>query len=76
LVAADVDGRGTTFTVRARRTLFTLGPELLLGVDGFHVALDDQHFLMARRTDLGAAPQATFVLVQNWFPELRRLSPN
>jgi serine/threonine-protein kinase len=76
LIAADVDGRGATFTVRARRTLFTLGPELLLGVDGFDVALDDQRFLMARRTDLGTAPQATFVLVQNWFPELRRLSPN
>jgi hypothetical protein len=76
LVAADVDGRGASFAVRARRTLFTLGPELLLGVDGFDVSLDDQRFLMARRTDLGAAPQATFVLVQNWFSELRRLSPN
>jgi hypothetical protein len=31
---------------------------------------------MARRTDLGAAPQPTFVLVQNWFSELRRLWPS
>jgi hypothetical protein len=76
VMAAQVDGRGATFSVGARRTLFTLGPEMILGDDGFDVALDDQRFLMARRTDLGQAPQATFVLVQNWFPELRRLSPN
>jgi serine/threonine-protein kinase len=76
LIAAEVEGRGATFSVRARRTLFTLGPEMIVGDDGFDVSLDDQHFLMARRTDLGAAPQATFVLVQNWLPELRRLSPN
>jgi serine/threonine-protein kinase len=76
LVAAEVDGRATTFTVRARRTLFTIDSGIIFGADGFDISTDDQRFLMARRTDLTGAPQATFVLVQNWFPELRRLSPN
>jgi serine/threonine-protein kinase len=76
MIAAEVDGRAATFSVRGRRTLFTVGAELLWGVDGFDVSLDDRRFLMARRTDIFGAPQATFVLVQNYFPELRRLSPN
>jgi hypothetical protein len=76
IVAAEIDARGATFTVRARRTLFTVDAGFVFGADGFDITPDDQRFLMARRTDLAGAPQATFVLVQNYFPELRRLSPN
>ena len=75
IIAAEVDGRGGTFTVRARHTLFTPGPEFLVGVIAYDVSADDR-FLMARRAGTGGPQPPTFVLVQNWFSELRRLSPN
>ena len=41
----------------------------------YDVAVDDQRFLMARRS--GADETApSFILVQNFFEELKRLVPN
>jgi hypothetical protein len=43
--------------------------------DFYDVALDDQRFLMARRYDADEAA-TSFVLVLNFFEELKRLVPN
>ena len=74
LIAAEVEPGATSFTVRERRALFTVGPEFLIEFDAFDVAPDDQRFLMARRVASAETPE--FVLVQNYFQELRRLAPN
>jgi len=66
------------FRVLTRETLFTLGPEYLLGdggADYYEVAPDDQRFLMGRRAGESLAGPGGFVVVQNFFEELRRLVP-
>jgi serine/threonine-protein kinase len=76
LVEAEVDTRGTTFEVRDRSTLFAVGGGFsILGGVAFDVAADGRFLLARVQAATGASP-TTFVLVQNWFPELRRLSPN
>lgn len=74
LVAAKVE-TASGFRVLGRETLFTLGPEYLVteGADFYDVAPDDQRFLMARsaRESDGSSGGARFILVMNWFTELR-----
>ena len=74
LVTAKVE-TASGFRVLDRETLFTLGPEYLVseGSDFYDVAPDDQRFLMARlatESD-GSSGGARFILVLNWFTELR-----
>ena len=62
-----------------RETLFTLGQEYLLGdggADYYDVASDDQRFLMARVAEEAQTGPVRYVVVQNFFEELKRLVPN
>ena len=56
-----------------RETLFTLGPEYQVaqGADFYDVAPGGQLFLMAR-----LATESEFILVVNWFTELRERMGN
>jgi serine/threonine-protein kinase len=74
MVVAPVQGGGA-LQFGARRILFTLGEDLYLPnsehYTPFDLARDDQRFLMAREVR-GAADRArAFVLVENWFEELK-----
>ena len=66
------------FSVVQRETLFTLPPGILASdiTDFYDIAPDDQRFLMARRPGglLGGADD--FILVQNFFEELRQRMGN
>jgi eukaryotic-like serine/threonine-protein kinase len=73
MVAAPVQG-GAEFRLGARRTLFNLGDDLYL-VSGeyytpFDLSRDDQRFLMARALRR-AENTRSFLLVENWFEELK-----
>ena len=79
IVAAKVEP-ASGFLLLGRETLFTLWPEYLVGegADFYDVALDDQRFLMARsatKSD-GSSGGARFILVVNWFTELRERMGN
>ena len=66
------------FRVLTRETLFTLGPEYLLGdggADYYDVAPDDQRFLLGRLADEPDAGPGGYVIVLNFFEQLRRLVP-
>ena len=79
-VVAEVEA-DSEFRVLQRETLFILGPEYLIsGLTGFYeVAPGDQQFLMGHSY---AVPLTTgliapdFILVQNWFEELRQRMGN
>jgi len=78
LVAVQID-TGSDFRVVATETLFTVPTDIYLGVaaDPYDVASDGQRFLMARLYSSGpegAGP--TYVLVQNFFEELKERVPN
>jgi Tol biopolymer transport system component/tRNA A-37 threonylcarbamoyl transferase component Bud32 len=66
---------GAAFQLGERRTLFRLGDDLFLTAQEhytpFDITPDDKRFIMARevRTATEAAP--TFLLVENWFTELK-----
>jgi len=79
LIAAQVE-TASGFRVLQRETLFALGTGLLVeaGVDYYDIAPDDQRFLMLRRTlePTSGAGETKFILVQNFFEELKRLVPN
>ena len=80
LIAATVEA-GSVFQVLQRETLFTVagGYRAGRGTDFYDVAPDDQRFLMARSYQQEAVSNATgprYVLVQNFFEELKRLVPN
>jgi len=66
------------FRVVNREPLFELGIEYLVGDGGddfYDISLDDQRFLMGRRVGGGEGiPQ--YVVVQNFFEELRQRVPN
>ena len=66
------------FRVLTRETLFTLGPEYLLGdggADYYDVAPDDQRFLLGRLAGEPGPGPGRYVVVLNFFEELRRLVP-
>ena len=79
LVAAQVE-TDPSFQVGSKESLFTLPSGYVAGVGNYiHIAPDDQRFLIARayRGDAqeGGAP-GRFILVQNFFEELKARVPN
>jgi Tol biopolymer transport system component len=74
MVVAPVQG-GASLQLGARRILFNLGDDLYLTgsehYTPFDLMPDDQRFLMARVVRRAADRERTFVLVENWFEELR-----
>jgi serine/threonine-protein kinase len=74
MVVAPVQG-GAALQLGARRILFTLGDDLYLTGNEhytpFDLSPDDQRFLMARVVRRAADREHTFVLVENWFEELK-----
>ncbi len=74
MVVAPMQG-GATPQFGARRILFTLGEDLYLTRNErytpFDLSLDDQRFLMARVVRRAEAAERTFLLVENWFEELK-----
>jgi len=78
MVAAEID-TSSGFRVVGSETLFTVPVDFLLSAaaDPFDVAPDDQRFLMARSyTERRGPGGPAYVLVQNFFEELKRLVPN
>ena len=84
LTAAQVE-TASGFRVLQRETLFALGEGsvgtgLLAtpGADLYDIAPDDQRFLMLRLAlePTSGAGETKFILVQNFFEELKRLVPN
>jgi serine/threonine-protein kinase len=59
----------------ARSRLFTLGNGLFLSnaewYTPFDVSPDDKRFIMARQVTAGSEAQTTFILVENWFDEVK-----
>jgi Tol biopolymer transport system component len=47
----------------------------VIGVRTFDIAPDGRRFLMIKNSDTTGRPQASIVVVQNWFEELKRLVP-
>jgi serine/threonine-protein kinase len=74
MVVAPVQG-GAALQVGARRILFNLGDDLYLTdsehYTPFDLSPDDQRFIMARVVRRAADRERTFVLVENWFEELK-----
>jgi Tol biopolymer transport system component len=58
-----------------RRILFPIGRDLYIGNPEFYtpfdISPDDQRFIMMRIRTPAASGQTTFVLVENWFEELK-----
>ena len=79
MIAAQIE-TDSEFRVLAREVLFTLGPGYVTGDGGddfYDVAPDDQRFLMGRLTGtVGSGGDAKYVLVQNFFEELKARVPN
>ena len=74
MVAAPVVP-GTSFQLGERRTLFRLGDDLYLVAQEhytpFDIAPGDRRFIMAREVRSGAEAAPTFLIVENWFEELK-----
>ena len=68
----------STFRVAGLETLFTLPEDAHATENGdfYDVTSDDQRFLMARSTPDPTAATGRYVLVQNWFEELKQRVPN
>ena len=69
------------FVIVQSRTLFSIPRTLMLtpfNANFIAVSTDDQRFLMRRNrvSAFTASAGRSFVLIQNWFEELRRLVPN
>ena len=66
---------GASFQLGERRTLFRLGDDLYLvpqeHYTPFDIAPDDRRFIMAREVRSGAEAAPTFLIVENWFTELK-----
>ena len=78
LVAAGVEA-DSVFRVLQRETLFTIGSEYLLveGADFHDIRPDDEQFLMVRGAVVSESTGDTrFILVENWFTELRQRMGN
>ena len=62
-----------------KETLFALGSEYFVieGTDFYDIAPDDRQFLMVRSAVLGeSCGDSRFILVENFFEELRHRVPN
>ncbi len=78
LVAAGVEA-DSVFRVLQRETLFTIGSEYLLvgGADFHDIRPDDEKFLMVRGAiSRESSGDTRFILVENWFTELRERMGN
>ena len=82
LIAVEIE-TDPGIRVVQRETLFTVGPEYRLGglsggSDFYDIAPDDQRFLMGRFAGTAAlsGESRRFILVQNFFEELRERVPN
>ena len=78
MMSAEVTTSGSTFGRGRVTPLFTLGDEYPFNpLDPFYdVGPDDQRFLLARTAGLDeAAEERSFILVQNFFEELKRRVP-
>ncbi len=75
LVAAEVDA-DSVFRVLRSETLFTVGGNYILQTGGsyYDIGPDDERFLMLRFAGLSGdtGGGGRFILVQNWFEELRQ----
>ena len=79
LVAAGV-AADSVFLILQRETLFTIGSEYLLleGMDFLDIRPDDEQFLMVRAAVVSAesSGDTRFIVVTNWFEELRQRMGN
>jgi len=78
LVAAEVEAE-SAFRVLRRETLFDAsGYVLTAGTDSHDIGPDDEQFLMLRAmlTVPGGAGETRFILVENWFEQLRQRMGN
>ena len=77
LIVAEYEAE-STFRVVGLETLFTIpqGVHLTENGDFYDVAADDQRFLMARSTADPMGATGRYVLIQNWFEELKARVPN
>ena len=79
LVAAGVEA-DSVFRILQRETLFTIGSEYLLleGIDFHDIRPDDEQFLMVRAAVVSGESNGDtrFILVQNFFEELKERVPN
>ncbi len=78
LVAAEVE-TASGFRVLESDTLFALEEYFVVqGTDFYDIAPDDQRFLMIPLAGgpEGAYDDSRFILVENWFEELRQLVGN
>ncbi|HEX9565131.1 MAG TPA: protein kinase [Gemmatimonadaceae bacterium] len=75
LVAARVETSGG-FQILERRVLFGMTPYVQQQANStpFDIRLDDQQFLMVRRANLGD-DAGSYILVENWFEELKARVP-
>jgi Tol biopolymer transport system component len=66
---------GASFQLGDRRTLFRLDDDLYLlpqeHYTPFDITPDDRRFIMAREIRSGAEAAPTFLIVENWFTELK-----
>jgi serine/threonine-protein kinase len=74
MVATPV-GTGTPLQLGERRLLFRLDPDIYLGnlehYTPFDISPDDRRFIMARQLRGESEPAQNFLLVENWFEELK-----
>ena len=78
MVATSV-APGSPLQLGDRRVLFRIGADLYLNdpehYTPFDISVDDKRFLMARQARTVTAGRTTFLLIENWFEELRRRVP-
>ena len=78
LIAAEVE-TDQGFRVLQRETLFVLETGIVSdpGVSHYEISPDDQRFLMIRLTlTVETGESGRFILVENWFEELREQMGN
>jgi len=77
MIAATIEAR-PAFSVRERKTLFRIGPDIALTVSyytTFDISPDGRRFLMLRNIQTERTGQVRMVVVENWFEELKAKVP-
>jgi len=74
MIAVPVPAQGPS-QLGARQTLFRLPDEVYLRnqeyYTPFDITPDDRHFVMLREVKAGSTQASSFILVENWFEEVR-----
>jgi Tol biopolymer transport system component len=74
MVSVPVPAQGPS-QLGTRQTLFRLPDGIYLGNQEYYTPFDltpdDRHFVMARQVQRGTSRAASFILVENWFEEVR-----